>query len=450
MTVGADVVSMCMTATTSNDIDIDRTEVLDVAMSTRSLRERLRPLYVGSALQGVVLWVPVEKLFMKGLGFSVAQMGIVAACYAAVVPFLEIPSGILADRRSRLGVLIAADVALAASSLAGGLSTGVGSYVVAAFLLGTFFALQSGTVDSIIYDTVVEETGSSDGFERAIGRLHVWQSAALVTSALAGGALAAITSARLTYYVTVPFVLASVCVLRRFREPITSRAGEREPVREQIATTYRTLLAHGPIRPVIAATVGTSVLLQAVFEFGPLWMLAVAAPAFLYGPQWAGLMASSGIGGTIAGRVDMNRPATVRTAAALLVGFALTLVISDRAVILIAAQVGMAIVLVGLGVHLNRQLHDQIPSTIRAGVSSGVGTLTWITFLPFALVFGFVTSRCGIRIGGWIFVGAATMAAAAVLSAAARVSEAEPDALTSSAELAADRQPTVMTTPRSP
>jgi len=420
---------MCMT-TTSNDIDESCTT--EVATSVSPLRQRLRPLYVGAALQGVVLWVPVEKLFMKGIGFSVAQMGIVAACYAAVVPFLEIPSGILADRRSRLGVLIAANVALAASSLVGGLSTSVGTYIVAAFLLGTFFALQSGTVDSIIYDTVVEETGNSDGFEKAIGRLRVWQSAALVTSALAGGVLAAITSPRLTYYVTVPFVLASVCVLRRFREPTMSQPGEREPIREQIATTYRTLLADGPLRPVIAAMVITSVLLQAIFEFGPLWMLAVAAPAFLYGPQWAGLMASSGIGGTIAARVDLNRPATVRTAAALLVGFALTLVVSDRAVILIAAQVGMAIVLVAIGVHLNRQLHDHIPSTIRAGVSSGVGTLTWITFLPFALVFGFVTNRSGIRGGGWIFVGAATIASAAVFHlAAAHRNAPEPDALIS-------------------
>lgn len=75
----------------------------------------------------------------------------------------------------------------------------------------------------------------------------------------------------------------------------------------------------------------------------------------------------------------------------------------------------MAIALVTIGVHLNRQLHDHIPSTIRAGMSSGVGTLTWITFLPFALAFGVVTNRSGIRSGGRIIVGAATIASAAVI-----------------------------------
>ena len=155
MTVHSGVVSMRMT-TTTNNIGTDRTCAAEAASNNGPLRLRLRPLYVAAALQGVVLWVPVEKLFMKSIGFSVAQMGIVAACYAAIVPFLEIPSGILADRWSRRGVLIAADIALAASSLVGGLSTSVGTYIVAAFLLGTFFALQSGTVDSIIYDTLWE------------------------------------------------------------------------------------------------------------------------------------------------------------------------------------------------------------------------------------------------------------------------------------------------------
>ena len=412
MTVGASVVSTCMTNTISTSHPTVGDE--NSSVEAERLRRRFRPLYAGAALQGVLLWVPVEKLFMKGIGFDAARMGMVAACYAAGVPFLEIPSGILADRWSRRGVLIAANVALAASSMVGGLSNNVTTYLLAAFFLGVFFAVQSGTVDSIIYDTIVEETGHGDGFEKAIGRLRVWQSAALVASALAGGVLASITSPRLTYFVTIPFVLASVVVLRRFREPQLSASGDREPIRDQIAATYRTLLAHRPLRPVIAAMVITSVLLQAVFEFGPIWMLAVAAPAFLYGPQWAGLMSSSGIAGLIVGRVDLNRPTTVRGAVAVMVSCATTLVVSDNAVVLIGAQTGLAIVLVTVSIVLTRRLHDSIPSTIRAGVSSGIGTLTWIAFLPFAIVFGYVANRAGVHTAGWMIL-AATLAASTTI-----------------------------------
>src|SRR5688572_15904270 len=113
----------------------------------RTLRRRLRPLFAAALFQGTILWVPVEKLFMSEIGFDAASVGVMAAVYAAVVPFLEIPSGILADRWSRRGVLVVASIALMASELVGGLSTNVGTYLAAALLLGVFFAMQSGTID---------------------------------------------------------------------------------------------------------------------------------------------------------------------------------------------------------------------------------------------------------------------------------------------------------------
>ena len=69
--------------------------------TSRRLRRRLLPLHAAVLLQGVALWVPVEKLFMTEIGFDAASVGVMAAIYAAVVPVIEIPSGILADRWSR-------------------------------------------------------------------------------------------------------------------------------------------------------------------------------------------------------------------------------------------------------------------------------------------------------------------------------------------------------------
>ena len=34
------------------------------------ISRRLRPLYLAVALQGSMLWVPVEKLFMSQIGFD--------------------------------------------------------------------------------------------------------------------------------------------------------------------------------------------------------------------------------------------------------------------------------------------------------------------------------------------------------------------------------------------
>src|SRR5262245_28133364 len=207
-----------VSTTMSMIVEDAATPVLDEAprddIRMRRLRRRLRPLSVATVLQGSTLWLPVEKLFLSEIGFTAATVGLMAACYAAVVPFLEIPSGILADRWSRRGVLMIAGVALIASELVGGLSTNVATYLVAALLLGVFFAMQSGTLDSIVYDTMVEEFGTGGGFEKALGRVRMWESAALVVSAIAGAGLAALASPRLTYFVTIPFGLASLHALR--------------------------------------------------------------------------------------------------------------------------------------------------------------------------------------------------------------------------------------------
>ena len=73
------------------------------AAGAQTLSRRLLPLQIGVALQGLILWVPIEKLFMTEIGFDAASVGAMAAAYAAVVPLLEVPSGILADRGAAAG-----------------------------------------------------------------------------------------------------------------------------------------------------------------------------------------------------------------------------------------------------------------------------------------------------------------------------------------------------------
>ena len=77
-----------------------------------ALGRRLAPLYLATFLGGLALWVPIEKLFMTEIGFTSSSVGIMAAVYAVVVPILEVPSGVLADRWSRRGVLILGTIAV--------------------------------------------------------------------------------------------------------------------------------------------------------------------------------------------------------------------------------------------------------------------------------------------------------------------------------------------------
>jgi MFS family permease len=382
-----------------------------VAEAPRSLARRLLPLQIGVGLQGLILWVPIEKLFMTQIGFDAASVGVMAAAYAAVVPLLEVPSGILADRWSRRWVMILGCVALVASSLLGGLSHSVVAYVIAAMILGVYFAFSSGTIDSVVYDTVVEETGSNERYETWIGRTRAAESAAFVLSALAGGVLAQYTSTRFTYFATIPLVALAIIGFLRFEEPRLHQAAERVSLRSHVALTFRTMITSRVVLSVLLLVAAGGLLSQAVFEFGPLWLVALAAPAALYGPYWAVLVSTLGVAGLLIGKLHLDRWLMLAILIILSLATALLLTWTRSLPVLVTAQVVLALVLAIVSIHASRLLHDAVPSSVRAGVSSGAGTLTWALFLPFSLAFGWVAQQNGINWSGLMLAGAVVVVA---------------------------------------
>lgn len=384
--------------------------------SSRALTERLRPLTIAVALLGFVLWVPVEKLFMTEIGFDAATIGVMTACYAALVPLIEVPSGILADRWSRRGVLIIAAIALSLTSLVGGLSYAIPTYIASALILAVYFAMYSGTMDAIVYDTVLEEIGASDRFEHTIGRVRAVESASLVAGALAGGVIAELTSARLTYFLTVPFTALAIVALLRFREPLLHQQGDRTSLRVQLATTYRAITRTPRLLPVVALVLFAAVLLAVILEFGPLWLIAHDATAGLYGPHWAALTAMLGIGGVVAGRFALGRRSVLIPIIVAVIAASLALT-QPSLPLAIGAQVLLVFLVVVASIRATHLLHDAVPSTIRSGVASGVSSLGWMVLLPCALGLGFLTERSGVWVGAWLVVAIAVLMCLALVVA---------------------------------
>jgi predicted MFS family arabinose efflux permease len=404
----------------------------------RTLGRRLLPLQLGVGLQGCMLWVSIEKLFQTQIGFDAASIGVMAAAYAAVVPLLEVPSGILADRWSRNGILVLSSAALAASSLLGGLSTNVATYVVAAMILGIYFAMNSGTIDSIVYDAVLEETGSSAVYEKWIGRVRIVESAAFAGSALAGGVLAGWTSPRLTYFVSVPLALASIVAFLRFDEPRLHRAAAPVALRRHVATTVNAMTRIPQVRRVMLLAAVAALLSQAVFEFGPLWLVALHAPTVVFGPYWAALVATLGLGGYLTSKLRLERTRSVLVLAVVLIATPLLLATSHVVIAVVLAQTALQLVLTIIGIHAGLLLHDSVPSAIRAGVSSGVGTLSWVLFLPFALVFGALARAHGVHWAGWVLVGVVALLAL-LLAVSTRTRKATAGTNDNEPELPKDR-----------
>jgi len=57
-----------------------------------------------------------------------------------------------------------------------------------------------------------------------------------------------------------------------------------------------------------------------------------------------------------------------------------------------------------IGVRAGFLLHEAVTANVRAGVSSGASTLSWLTFLPISLLFGWVSRAHGVQTAGWLLV----------------------------------------------
>lgn len=389
-------------------------------LDERRLARRLAPLFIAITLQGLLLWLPIEKLFLTDIGFTPISIGVMAAAYSAVVPLLEVPSGVVADRWSRTGLLMLSVTALFAGTAIEGLSHSVASYIGGAMLLGVYFALGSGTVESMVYDTIMEETGRSELFETWLGRVRAAESIALVVSALAGGMLAAHTSARFTYFATLPLVAGSVLAIACFREPQLHKASERVPIREHLALALSAITRNRHVAHVALVSALVTMLASAIYEFGPLWLVAMKAPMSLYGPYSAAVFGMVAVGGLATGWLSRGPRVSLLAVAVLTPIAAATLAITEQLTLVVIAQVVIALALVVTEVRAGQLLHDAVASHIRTGVASGVSTLSWILFVPLAIGFGWVARNFGIHTSGWILTGIGVALAVLVAALALR------------------------------
>ena len=372
-------------------------------MKPSKLFRRLLPLYIGTFLQGMVFWYAVEKLFMVSIGFDSGSIGLMVALYSAISIVMEVPSGIIADRWSRRGVLILASISLAISSAIGGLSDTVAIYLISAAFWGMFDALYSGTSESIMYDLLLEEKGNSKSFERDYGTLQAIASSAFMISALLGGVIGSMIGLRETYWYSIPIALASIFFLFQFREPQLHKHSLTEPLVQHIKVTFSAVFRRKNLLWILSSLISTSIMFNILMEMGQVWLIALAAPIILYGPASALFFSAWGVGGVIARYITRKRTLIV-CMSIVMVGL-LTLVATRWLWLNIVAQLTAGILSYGVTVVLTRQLHDNLPSRVRAGSASAVNTVSRLFIIPLSLLFGAIANTSSIFVATWLLVG---------------------------------------------
>lgn len=368
----------------------------------RRLSFRLAPLYLAAFLQAFNLWYAIEKMFMRGIGFDDAAIALAVALFTVVTLLVEAPSGILADRWSRKGVLIIASVAMIFCSVIAGLSETTWMYMMALVFIGVYYAMYSGAYEAVVYDTLVEESGSGKGFEKYYGRLQALSSLALVSGSLLSGLISHFYGLQAVYFLTVPFMVLSIIVLVLFKEPHIHKAAITVPVHRQLHDTYKALTKTAKVRWCMLGLILLTISSGLIFEFNQLWYLALGMAVVFYAATGALVQACLGIGGLLAGYLRQT-PVVTLLCSTLIIFCATLLTVSVTFVVIIGLVVLQSL-LVALTILVARQLHDAIPSNNRAGVVSAISTISKLCFIPAALLFGLISRQQSVFESAWILV----------------------------------------------
>lgn len=375
-------------------------------------------MYFAKFLRNFVFWYSVEKVFMVSIGFNNESIALMVAVYSTMSVLMEIPSGILADRWSRKGVLMLASLSLSISSLIGALSYNVPVYLICAIFWGFFDALASGTDEAIIYDTLVEEQGNGDNYEKEYGIYQAFGGVSLFVAGIAGGFIGEYIGLRETFLFAVPILVIASIVVLRYREPKFHKQAAETHLFQHIRDTFGAVFRNPNLLWILITLFTIGLANGLIGEMNQLWLIAVNAPILFFGVVAASVNATWGFGGLFA-RFFKTRKSIVVAILAVLASSIMLILVRNYYLLLLSFVVFM-LCANAVFIAKTAQMHRQLPSRVRAGASSAANTIARLINVPLVVFFGWIAGQYSVFAAAWILFALVCMALLSELSARVR------------------------------
>lgn len=129
---------------------------------------------------------PLYLLMFEEKGLSVTEISVLLILWSVPAIFLEIPTGVLADRWNRKNLIALGALLKALCYLTWILSDGFVLYAVGFILWGVGGTLQSGSEEALLYDSLKNE-GQEERFDIALGKGHFLSGFSNILAAVSGG-----------------------------------------------------------------------------------------------------------------------------------------------------------------------------------------------------------------------------------------------------------------------
>ena len=348
---------------------------------------QIQKLYLSNFLTGLVFWYGIEKLFMTSIGINAVGVGTATAIFLAFNLIFDIPSGILADKWSRKGMLFVSAVSLAVCSVILGLSNGLEMYIVGYLFYGVYVVSTSGTYQAITYDSLHDE-GRADQYSKVVGRAYALFLAGAGVANVASGFIANHFSYSTTFFVTVISCVLNALLILSLKEPAFHKDEKKERVIKQLGQTIKTLANTKLLRSLAIVMSALAVVELFKGEFGQLYMLRYVTEPQLIGLLWAAYAFTWSLGSLIAHRfrTKLNTLVLLTTLPLVFMSF----IDNWFSLVLFMVQ---AVASAALLNQIETRVQENTPSSVRASVLSVLSALGRAIAIPSSFLLGWLFTQ---------------------------------------------------------
>lgn len=347
----------------------------------------------------------IERLFWEQRGMTIQMVVYTEIIFAITVVFLEVPTGIIADRWGRKKMIVLSAVLECFMFLILVFAAQFWHFAAAIFLAGIARSASSGSENALLYDSLLEN-GKEQDFEKYLGRLNVCDFTAAILAALCGSVLANRFGFEFNYWLSFFSMFAAVSVSFMLVEPaIKNKFDGAIEIKEYMKTSLVFFKQNSDVSLVVLTGMVLGAALSFIDEFWQLYLNRLEIPVFYFGAFSAVIMILRLPGNLIAHVIKgrFRYKSILLGVTAVFAGGFIYLSVTQNltglaAIFLICFFSGI------LEPVTTGYLHHRIDSKMRATIDSfqslGLNTVLIIT----GLGFGYFSSKLDI-FGGFGFIG---------------------------------------------
>jgi MFS family permease len=337
-----------------------------------------------AALSELVPYYPLYALLFLDTGLSNAQISVLFAIWSVTGFVCEVPSGALADRWSRRGVVVLAGVLQAVAFGIWTAAPQAWAFALGFVVWGVAGALVSGASEALVYDGLAA-VGARESYVRVNGWMTAAELLVQVPTAFAAGALYALGGYALVGWVSVAACLAAAGLALRFPEAPRT-ADDDSPagtLREGVSEAVR-----NPALRVLVLAVALIGALDAVEEYFPVLAGEWGVPTATVPLAVLVIALAGAAGAALGGRADRLPGGTLLALLVVAAGCLAAAAAWARPAALAVVAVFYAVYLAVLVV-AEARLQDRIAGAHRATITSvaglGIELASLLVFAAWAL-----------------------------------------------------------------